>query len=183
MTLASTKTSFGEFLTDWLTSTKTSKGPSTWQHYEQLIRTYIAPSLGKIKVLDLRPELIQAFYNRLFERQVGVYTIRKIHITLDIALQQAAWTGNLERNPVSFVQPPKEPASEMAILIESQVSQLLITAQGSRFETLNHLAVISGMQQLTTWSCQLPSNSTKRLRLDRKMVAAGCSRLQQIILL
>ena len=54
----------------------------------------------------------------------------------------------LERNPASFVQPPKEPAKEMAILNESQVSQLLVAAQGPRWEALFHLAVISGMRQM-----------------------------------
>ena len=97
---------------------------------------------------DALSEQNQAFYNRLFERQVGVYTIREIHITLHSALKQAVWTGMIERNPASFVQPPKEPASEMAILNESQVSQLLIAAQGTRLETLIHLAVISGMRQM-----------------------------------
>jgi integrase len=148
MTLSTTKIVLGDFLSSWLTSTKTSKGRSTWRHYEQLTRTYIVPSLGKIKVRDLRPEHIQAFYNRLFEHQVGVYTIRKIHIILHSALQQAVKTGMIERNPAGFVQPPKEPASEMAILNESQVSQLLIAAQGTRLEALIHLAVISGARQM-----------------------------------
>ena len=148
MTLASTKIGLGDFLSGWLTSTKTSKGRSTWQHYEQLIRTYIFPHLGEIKVRDLRPEHIQSFYNRLFDEHVGIYTIRKIHTTLHSALQQAVKTGMIGRNSASFVHPPKEPTNEMAILNESQVSQLLIAAQGSRLEALIHLAVISGMRQM-----------------------------------
>jgi site-specific recombinase XerD len=146
MTLASTKICLREFLTSWLISTKTSIGPRTWQHYEQLVRTYIIPNIGEIKVRDLRPENIQAFYNKLFDGQVGVYTIRKIHITLHSALQQAVRTGMIGRNPASFAQPPKEPANEMSILNESQVSQLLVAAQGHRLEALFHLAVISGMR-------------------------------------
>jgi integrase len=148
MTLASTKMGLDDFLSSWLTGTKTSKGRSTWRHYEQLTRTYIVPNLGKIKIRDLRPEHIQAFYNKLFDREVGIYTIRKIHLTLHSALQQAVRVGMIERNPASFVQPPKEPATEMAILNESQVSQLLVAAQGSRLETLIHLAVISGARQM-----------------------------------
>jgi integrase len=148
VTLASTKIGLGDFLSGWLTSTKTSKGRSTWRQYEQLIGMYIIPNLGEIKVRDLRPDNVQAFYNRLFDGEVGVYTIRKIHITLHSALQQAVKTGMIGRNPASFVQPPKEPSSEMAILNESQVSQLLIAAQGSRLEALIHLAVISGMRQM-----------------------------------
>jgi integrase len=60
------------------------------------------------------------------------------------------------RNPASFAKPPREPASEMAILTESQVSQLLVAAQGHRWEALFHLAVISGMRQMellgTKWN-------------------------------
>ena len=148
MTLASTKISLGEYLTSWLTSTKTSKAPNTWQHYKRLIRNYIIPNLGEIKVRDLRPENIQAFYNRLFDRQVGVYTIRKIHGTLHSALQQAVKTCMIGRNPASFAQPPREPANEMDILTESQVGQLLVAAQGHRLEALYYLAVISGMRQM-----------------------------------
>jgi integrase len=148
MTLASTKIGLGEFVTSWLTSAKTSMVHRTWQHYEQLIRSYIIPNLGEIKIRGLRPEHIQAFYNKLFDEQIGVYTIRKVHVTLHSALQQAVKTGLLGRNPASFAQPPKAPAAEMDILNESQVSQLLIAAQGHCLEPLIHLAVISGMRQI-----------------------------------
>jgi integrase len=148
MSYASTKVSLGDFLSGWLVSTKTSKAHSTWQHYEQLIRTYIIPYLGKVTARDLRPEHIQAFYNNLFDKQVGVHTIRKIHITLHNALQQAVKTGMIGRNPASFAQPPKEPATEMGILNESQASQFLVAAQDHRWEALFHLAVISGMRQM-----------------------------------
>ena len=148
MTLASTKISLGEFLESWMKSTKTSKARSTWRHYEHLINRYINPNLAKIKVQNLRPENIQAFYNRLYDDRVGIHTIRKIHITIHSALQQAVKTGMIGRNPASFAKPPKEPASEMAILNESQVSQLLVAAHSHRWEALFHLAVISGMRQM-----------------------------------
>jgi integrase len=148
MTLASTKISLDEFLASWMTSTKTTMGGRTWTHYEQLIRTYISPNIGKIKIRDFRPEHVQTFYNRLFDGKVGVQTIRKIHVALHSALQQAVKTGMISRNPASFIRPPKKPATEMEILNESQVSQLLIAAQGHPWEALFHLAVISGMRQM-----------------------------------
>ena len=60
--------------------------------------------------------------------------IRKVHITLHSALQQAVKIGMIRRNPANFAQPPKEPANEKKILNEGQVSQLLITAQGHRWK-------------------------------------------------
>jgi integrase len=148
MTYDATKITLSEFLAEWLISTKTFKARSTWQHYEQLIRSYISPNIGKIKVQSLKPEHIQSFYNRLFDSQVGIYTIRKIHITLHSALQQAVKTGMIGRNPASLAKPPREPATEIAILNENEVSQLLLSAQGHRWEALFHLAVVSGMRQM-----------------------------------
>lgn len=52
------------------------------------------------------------------------------------------------RNPPSLTPLPKEPATEMTILIESQMSQMLVAAKGHRWEALFHLPVISGMRQM-----------------------------------
>ncbi len=106
------------------------------------------PSLVHLKVKDLRSEHIQGIYNRLLEQGAGVYTVLKIHTMLHGALQQAVKTGKIGRNPASFTQPPKEPATEMAILNESQVSQLLVAATWHRWEAIYHLAVASGMRQM-----------------------------------
>ena len=148
MTYASTKLSLGGYLNRWLINTKSAKSQSTWSHYEQLCRNYIVPKIGSIKVRDLRPENIQGFYTSLLNQEVGIYTIRKIHTLLHCALQLAVKTGIIGRNPASFVQPPKVPASEMDILNDSQVSQLLVAAMGHRWEALFHLALVTGMRQM-----------------------------------
>ena len=145
---ASTKITLGEYMNNWLTSTKSAKRTSTWSHYEQVTRSYIVPRLGKIKIKDLRPEHIQGFYNQLVQQEIGIYTILKIHTVLHSALHYAAKLGMVNRNSASFTQPPKEPATEMTILNESQVSQFLITAMTHRWEALFHLAIVTGARQM-----------------------------------
>ena len=54
----------------------------------------------------------------------------------------------IARNPASYTQPPKKPVTEMEILNESQVSQLLVAAKGNRLEALFHLALITGARQM-----------------------------------
>jgi site-specific recombinase XerD len=44
--------------------------------------------------------------------------------------------------------PPKEPAEEMKILDESQVSLLLIAALDTRLEAVLHLALATGMREM-----------------------------------
>ncbi len=148
MTYASSTVTLGEFLDSWLTSTKASKRQSTWKHYDQLTRKYIRPHLGQVKIKDLRPEHIQAFYNNLLATNVGVPTIDKIHTLLHSALGQAVKVGLANRNTTDAAIPPKVPAKEMKILDESQVRQMLITARSSRLETLLHLALATGMRQM-----------------------------------
>ena len=121
---------------------------STWVKSEQICRSYIIPNLGQVKIQNLRPEHIQNLYSSLLDQEVGDYIIIKVHTVLHSALQQATRTGMISRNPASYAQPPKEPATEMAILNESQVSHLLVAANGHRWEALYHLAIVTGMRQM-----------------------------------
>jgi integrase len=148
LTFASTRITLGEFLSGWLSSLKPSKRPRTWTHYEQVSRTYILPNLERIKVKDLRPEHIQSLYDGMLDKGVGVFTVLKVHTVLHSALSHAVRTGVIGRNPASLTILPKEPADEMKILDESQVSQMLVAAQDSRLEVLLHLAVVTGMRQM-----------------------------------
>jgi integrase len=67
---------------------------------------------------------------------------------LHSALGHAVKTGAIGRNPASLTIPPKEPAEEMKILDEGQVSMLLIAALGTRLEPLIHLALATGMREM-----------------------------------
>jgi integrase len=172
MTFTSTILTFDEFLNTWLGSAKASIRPRTWSHYEQLIRNYVIPNLGQIKMKDLRPDQIQRFYNHLLSNEVGVYTVIKIHAMLHGALEQAVKAGLVNRNVSNAVIPPSEPAKEMSILDESQVSQLLIAARGSRMEALLHLAVSTGMRQMEILGLKWSDLDwlKKTLKVERQLV-------------
>lgn len=172
MTFASTKVRLGEYLSGWLTSSKTSLRQTTWIHYEQLNRCYITPWIGEIKLKDLRPEHIQDFYNCLIDEGVGIHTILKIHAVLHSALEQAVKTSMIARNPASYTQPPKKPVTEMEILNESQVSRLLVAAKGNRLQALFHLALITGARQMELLGLKWSDLDwiRKTLKVDRQLV-------------
>jgi integrase len=148
MTFASTKLRLGEYLSGWLSSSKTSLRRSSWIHYDQLNRQYITPGIGHIRLKDLKTEHVQGFYNRLLEEGVGIHTVLYTHAVLHRALEQAVKASMLTRNPASYTQLPKKPVTGMEILNESQVSQLLVAAKGNRLEALFHLALITGARQM-----------------------------------
>lgn len=172
LSLASTKITLAEYLPSWLTSTKSAKRPSTWAHYDQVTRTYITPRLGHLKLKDLRPDHIQSFYNRLLDEEVGAYTVLKIHTVLHSALAYAVKLGMILRNPAGLVDPPKEPATEMLILNESQVSQFLIAAMTHRWEALFHLAIVTGARQMELLGLKWTDLDWVRqtLKIERQLV-------------
>lgn len=67
---------------------------------------------------------------------------------LHAALKQAVKLGLASHNPTDGARPPRAPAEEMKILNESQASQLLLAANGTRLEALLHLALSTGMRQM-----------------------------------
>ena len=148
LTYASSTVTLDEFLQSWLESTKASNRQTTWTQYAQLTRTYVRPHLGKARLKDLRPDQLQSLYNRLLAAGVGTYTVIKIHTMLHSALEQAVKMGIANRNVSGGTIPPKRPTKEMNILDESQVSQLLVAAHGTRLEALLHLALSTGMRQM-----------------------------------
>jgi integrase len=175
LSFAYTRLRLDEYLAGWSASTKTVLSRSTWAHYNQLVRSYINPNLGFVKIKDLRPEQIQNLYNQLIDQHVSVHTVRKIHITLHSALAQAFRQSMIPRNPASLVKPPRQPATEMAVLNESQVSQMLVTAKGHRWEALYHLAVISGMRQMELLGLKWTDLDWIRqvLRVERQLIRPG----------
>lgn len=140
---------FEEFLNDWLKSKKLTLEDQSWRTYCQLVRDYIAPSLGKIKLGELTSNQIQVFYNDSVDSGVGLRTIQKTHTVIHAALNYATKMGMIGRNPEKATQSPKPVHKEMSFLKTEQVKILLETAKETNdpFYGLYYLALVTGMRQ------------------------------------
>ena len=147
MSYASTQLTINEYMDSWLIIKKATRRYATWLHYDRLVRRFINPALGNIKLKDLRADQIQGLINQLLKLGIGIYTVRKIQDVLKCALNQAVKQDVIIRNPAALVDPPPKPHREMAILTESQVSQLLVAAKGHRLEALFHLTITTGLRE------------------------------------
>ena len=136
-----------EYLAQWLIASKDSVRPKTHIQYRQIVEQHINPMLGQIKLSDLRPEMIQAAYNKKTAAGISARTVRLIHSVLRSALNQALRMGLIYRNPATIVYQPKLKETEMKVLDENQVRSLLITAKGHRLEALFKLEVTSGLRE------------------------------------
>ena len=147
LTLEGMQTTLEQYLTVWLETAKTALRPKPAHQYQKLVENHILPVLGKVKLKDLRPAVIDSFYQNRIKAGVGVRTIRYCHAVLHSALEKAVRLELLTKNPVKGATPPRKNEAEIIILDEDQVIQFLIASRGNRHEALFHLAVKTGMRQ------------------------------------
>lgn len=141
------KGSLGDYLTEWLDTSRLSLRDMTICHYEQVIRIHILPRIGSIHLADLSLIKIERFYSELIQAGIGIRTVRIVHAILHRSLGKAVHYGLLMVNPAHGAALPKYQHAEMQVLDESQVVQFLVAAYGSNYEALYYLAINTGMRE------------------------------------
>ncbi len=139
---------FASYLQDWLANAKSTVRFTTFEQYEQISRDYINPFLGSVKVFELRPEHVQHLYATHMQNGASARTVRMVHCVVHRSLNQAVQMGLIERNPASFVKPPRIKRNEMKFFDEGQVQSFLIVAesQHDRYLALWKVAITTGMR-------------------------------------
>ncbi len=146
MTFEGRNLTLSEFLEEWIEIKKNVLRSKTGYQYEKLISLYIRPMLGRIKLKDLNLRVVNKFYESLLNRGIGVSNIGYTHRVLHAALEEAVKNGIIGRNPAHGATVPRLKHKEMKILNEQQVGHFLVAASNSRYKTLYHLAVTTGMR-------------------------------------
>ena len=147
LSLAGATAQMSEFLANWLATAKTSVRIKTYQQYEQVVRIHILPTVGRIKLEAITPNVIQALYNKKQHQNASVRTVRLIHSVLHRALHQAVMWQLIGWNPADAVVQPKLVRKEMKVLSDTQVRNLLLASKGTRYEALFQIAVTTGLRE------------------------------------
>jgi hypothetical protein len=114
----------GDWLGLWLASTRVEVSPKTHERYAEIVRCYLVPALGHIRLQRLTPTDIQRGYAG-FTRTPSPRTRRHIHRILKSALARAVEQQALARNPAEALKRlPKVEAKPIALTVE-QSTQLL----------------------------------------------------------
>lgn len=185
LTIRGAKLTFGEFLEDWLESVHARLTDSTWRTYSQLTRSYIAPALGKIKLRELSPSIIQRYYSQMVSDGVGLRTVQKSHTVIHASLNAAMKLGMIGRNPDDATQPPKPVHKEMRFWNQEQVQHFLAFAKESndRNHALYFIALVTGMRQgellALKWQDVDLEKETLTVKLTLHRMPGGGLRLQK----
>ncbi len=126
---------------------------STRVSYETFITKHINPIIGKHKLQNLRPDIIQKFYNDKLENGrldgkggLSPKTIKNIHVMLHEALGQAFKNGLISRNVTEAVTLPKITKKEMRVLTSDEQSRLLKLCSNENNGIFIILALSTGMR-------------------------------------
>lgn len=118
--------------------------PNTWNGYESKIRVHIVPTLGRKRLNELRPQVIEAFYDDMRATGLAESTVRQVHAILTKSLKDAVRIGVLGRTPMDRVNPPGTETDEREQWTLEQATQALRAAgESARW----WLAVFYGMRQ------------------------------------
>ena len=138
------------FMQNWqevLKSTSAVK-PKTQEHYEYLTRVHILPTLGDVRLSQLRTNQIQNLYaQKSKEGKLGARTIEMIHVCLHKALGYAMQTGIISRNPMDAVVKPKSERHQMKPVNEHGLNMLLDEAKKTEYYALDATYEFTGIRR------------------------------------
>lgn len=164
------KMTLSQWLNDWQRDYLVGVKPSTAQLYRECIRLYIVPHLGEARLDKLSSQMIQRYYNELYQpstderKAICAKSVKNVHGILHKALQQAVKNGLLKLNPTENCVLPWVVKKEIHPLTSEQMSALLQLLPGHPHEYLYQIALFTGMREGELlglpWSCVDFKNQT-----------------------
>jgi integrase len=149
------KTTLAEYLERWLKEYSwPNLAPRTTEGYESIIHRHIIPALGKIPLIQLKPEHLQRYYSEKLsggrydgKGDLSRTTVSHHHTCLHRALKMALKWGLINRNPADAVTPPRPQRSEMHTMNEDDLHSFLKAAKKTPYYVLFYLALFTGMRR------------------------------------
>ncbi len=134
----------GQWLDVWASDYLGSLKPCTVRTYKTALSNHIRPSLGAVKLAELRPHMVQGFINGL---GLSPGTVRLVYQVLHAAIEKAVELEYLPKNPTQYCELPRKNQKEIHPLDDHQVAALLEAAKGRPLEHLVTVALFTGMRQ------------------------------------
>jgi integrase len=166
----------GEYLDRWLAEcVKGTVRESTFERYRYAVRPHIKPVLGRVKLKSLTRAHVRGFYREKLDTGLAPATVRKMHVVLHKALDQAVADGLIARNVTDAIKVPRVDREEIRPLTAEEANRLIQAAHGDRLEALYVLAVHTGLRQgeLLALNWEDLDLEAGTLRVRRTLTRAG----------
>lgn len=146
----------GEWLTRWLASHHADGRINEKVHvrYQGIVNGHIIPAIGSLELKDLRSTHIAQLKSRWLSRgnrggeePLSAASVYKHLVMLRRALAEAVRLGLIARNPADAVsKPSRVKQREQRALTEEEITLLLTSAAGSRYDAPIRFTLASGLR-------------------------------------
>jgi integrase len=144
-------TTVSTLLDDWLAQgERLGRSPNTLYGYRRKIESTIRPGLGHLRLDEVTPARIDAWYGLLHAEGVSDATILHHHRILSAALHQAVKWGLLAVSPAERATPPPQRRTELHVPPPERVRTLIDLAAASRAPEMASFitfAALTGMRR------------------------------------
>jgi len=161
------RTTLRQWLETWLDNVRPEISSKAHERYSEIVRTYLTPALGAIRVQKLGATELQKAYNSLRRRDgesLSSSTRRYVHIILKAALTRAVEQNVIARNPADLMRPPRVERKEITTHTVEQSAHLLDSIKHMHVYWPILLAVTTGMRR-----GEILAIRWKNIDLDRGM--------------
>jgi integrase len=147
----------GRFLTEWkndLRATEALKA-STWHRYDALVRCYLIPGLGSIRLVDLSKQHVAHLIRDIRAGQItgrqgrraSETTLHHIHAVLRVALESAVEQELVNQNVARLLKAPSVRLRPKVILDKKQAARLIEAARTHPCGAAVILGIATGMRE------------------------------------
>ena len=142
-----------EWLGRWLGDVEHDVALSTFARYRQIVDDHLIPTLGSIRLQELRPVHVQGALSKWLtagsrhdgsKAALSTRTVLHHYRLLHSALSAAVKLQLLGRNVCHAVTPPRPPRKEIVVLDPDQVRRMLEVAGQTPHHAFLHAAVHTG---------------------------------------
>lgn len=138
----------GDLLDRWLDARASRWKPSTDRENRRKIDTLIRPTLGELRLTDLRAHHLDALYARLLEHGLSAQTVHHAHGLIRAALNQAVRWDLIAKSPAAAASPPSPRRATYVTPTPGEVAMVidLLTAD-PQFAAFVRLAAVTGARR------------------------------------
>lgn len=141
---------FSDYMLEWLESVKPNITINTYAQYKKAVEKRIVPYFAakKIKLTELKPRDIQAFYyHEMQTRNISPNTAIHYHANIRKALQTAVKMELINSNPADKIDRPKKQQYVANYLSKEDINRLIECFSGSVIEAPVYLGCIYGLRR------------------------------------
>jgi len=171
--MADTNITLKNYLREWIDNHQNNISDVTTKDYRSIIENHLIPSLGELKLKDIKPTHIIKYQNEKLENGrlngsggLSKRSVQAHHRLLSLALKHAVNPFNyITSNPCKPVQAPSPSKNKVKPFTRKEANHILNSLDDILLYTIFHLALHTGMRR-----SEITGLKWKDLNLPQKLL-------------